>query len=584
MDNPVEEVKKRIDIVDFIGSFITLKKAGRNFKALCPFHQEKSPSFIVSPDRQIWHCFGACNEGGDVIKFLMKWENITFYEALKELAQKTGVTLKKINFEDKVWKKKERFINMNLLATEFFSYILKNQKYGQKAVEYLKLRQIKEPTIKAFQLGYAPNSWDSLKNFLKKKKFTEEEMFENGLLVKSENGSYYDRFRGRLIFPIKDSRGLIVGFSGRILDNDKKQAKYINSPETPIYHKRETLFGINLAKETIKKENNVYLVEGEFDVISPYQYGFTNFVAIKGTALTNEQLLLLKRYTDRITLMLDMDEAGIESTKRSIEEAERLEFDIRVVSLASGKDPDEAVRLDLKNFKKQIEKPIPVYDFLIDIAKKKYPEDTSFDKKKIADFVLPFIEKILNPIIRSYYVKKLAAVLNVTQESIETMLKIIKRNKKQQEITKLRFSQKTTKQNRELILEKYLLSYIFQSENPFLLAEQVFNFLNRDDFQQPSYKKIVEIFLEEKNNKNKFDLNNFISKLSQELKAVFDELYLFASVEESLTNKDFQKLLAEIKKNSIKKQIKKLLESDDNNKEKLLELNKKLKEVEKLLS
>ncbi len=584
MDNPVEEVKKRIDIVDFIGSFITLKKAGRNFKALCPFHQEKSPSFIVSPDRQIWHCFGACNEGGDVIKFLMKWENITFYEALKELAQKTGVTLKKINFEDKVWKKKERFINMNLLATEFFSYILKNQKYGQKAVEYLKLRQIKEPTIKAFQLGYAPNSWDSLKNFLKKKKFTEEEMFENGLLVKSENGSYYDRFRGRLIFPIKDSRGLIVGFSGRILDNDKKQAKYINSPETPIYHKRETLFGINLAKETIKKENNVYLVEGEFDVISPYQYGFTNFVAIKGTALTNEQLLLLKRYTDRITLMLDMDEAGIESTRRSIEEAERLEFDIRVVSLASGKDPDEAVRLDLKNFKKQIEKPIPVYDFLIDIAKKKYPEDTSFDKKKIADFVLPFIEKILNPIIRSYYVKKLAAVLNVTQESIETMLKIIKRNKKQQEITKLRFSQKTTKQNRELILEKYLLSYIFQSENPFLLAEQVFNFLNRDDFQQPSYKKIVEIFLEEKNNKNKFDLNNFISKLSQELKAVFDELYLFASVEESLTNKDFQKLLAEIKKNSIKKQIKKLLESDDNNKEKLLELNKRLKEVEKLLS
>lgn len=584
MDNPVEEVKKRIDIVDFIGSFITLKKAGRNFKALCPFHQEKTPSFIVSPDRQIWHCFGACNEGGDLIKFLMKWENITFYEALKELAQKTGVTLKKISFEDKVWKKKERFINMNLLAAEFFSYILKNQKYGQKAFDYLKSRQIKEPTIKAFQLGYAPNSWDSLKNFLKKKKFTEEEMFENGLLVKNENGNYYDRFRGRLIFPIKDSRGLIVGFSGRILDNDKKEAKYINSPETPIYHKRETLFGINLAKETIKKENNVYLVEGEFDVISPYQYGFTNFVAIKGTALTNEQLLLLKRYTDRITLMLDMDEAGIESTKRSIEEAERLEFDIRVVSLASGKDPDEAVRLDLKNFKKQIKKPIPVYDFLIDVAKKKYPEDTSFDKKKIADFVLPFIEKILNPIIRSYYVKKLATVLNVTQESIEMMLKIIKKNKKQQEITKLKFSQKTTKQDRELILEKYLLSYIFQSDNPFLLAEQVFNFLNCDDFQQPSYKKIVEIFLEEKNNKNKLDLNQFISKLSQELRAVFDELYLFASVEESLTNKDFKKLLTEIKKNSLKRQIKKLLEGDDNNKEKLLELNKKLKEVEKLLS
>ncbi|GAB4219366.1 MAG: DNA primase [Candidatus Microgenomates bacterium] len=585
MDNTVEEIKKRIDIVDFIGSFITLKKAGRNFKAICPFHQEKTPSFIVSPDRQIWHCFGACGEGGDVIKFLMKWENITFYEALKELAQKTGIILKKVSFEDKVWKKKERFLNMNLLATEFFSYLLKNQKYGEKAMNYLKSRQIKESTIKVFQLGYAPNSWDSLRNFLKKKKFTDVEMFENGLLVKGEKGGYYDRFRGRLIFPIKDSRGYVIGFSGRILDGDNSQAKYINSPETPIYHKRETLFGINLAKEMIKKENNVYIVEGEFDMISPYQYGFSNFVAIKGTALTNEQLLFLKRYTDRITLMLDMDEAGIESTRRGIEETGRLEFDIRVVASLSGKDPDEAVRSDLKTFKKQISKPISIYDFLIEVAKKKYPEETSFDKKKIADFVLPFIEKILNPIVKSFYIKKIAEVLNVTEKSIEAMLNMIRKNKKQKELTKLKFSLNGKKQDRELILEKYLLSYLFQNDNLFSLADKIFSFLDKDDFQQVSFRKIIEFFLEVKNKKEKFILNDFANKLPQELKAVFDELYLFSSINEELSNENIDRLLAEIKKNSLKRQLKKILENNENeeNKKKLIEINKKLKEVEKIL-
>jgi len=411
MDNPVEEIKKRLDIIEYIGSFISLKKAGRNFKAICPFHSEKTPSFVISPERQIWHCFGACGEGGDVIKFLMKWENITFIEALRELAQKTGITLKKISFEDKVWKKRERYFNMNLFAVEFFEYLLNKTKFGEKGMAYLKNRDIKPATIKKFQLGYAPSSWDSLRLFLKKKKFEEKEVYENGLLVKSERGSYYDRFRGRLMFPIKDSRDYVIGFSGRSLDEKDKQAKYINTPETPIYHKRETLFGINLAKETIKKEKNVYIVEGEFDVISPYQNGFINFVAVKGTALTNEQLMLLKRYTDKITLALDADIAGEESTRRGIEEAEKLDLEVRIVKLPIGKDPDEAVRTDLQAFKKAISRPIPIYDFLIKVAQKKYSEDTSFDKKKIGEEVIPFIERITNPIVRSHYVKKISSIL-----------------------------------------------------------------------------------------------------------------------------------------------------------------------------
>jgi len=585
MDNPVEEIKKKLDIVEYISSFITLKKAGRNFKAICPFHSEKTPSFVISPERQIWHCFGACGEGGDVIKFLMKWENITFVEALKELAKKTGVVLKKDSFEDKVWKKKERFFNMNLLAAEFFAYLLNKEKYGDKAMSYLKSRDIKMSIIKKFQLGYAPQSWDSLRLFLKKKNYTDEEMFENGLLVKGEKSGFYDRFRGRLMFPIKDGREFIIGFSGRNLDDKDKQAKYINTPETPIYHKREMLFGINLAKESIKKEKNVYIVEGEFDMITPYQFGFTNFVAIKGTALTNEQLLLLKRYTDKITLTLDADAAGLESTKRGIEEAERLDLEVRIARLTVGKDPDEAIRKDINTFKKDIGKTIPIYDFLIESAKNKYSEDSSFSKKKIADEVLPFIERITNPIVKSHYVKKMSDVLNVSEESIEAMLTVIKKKNKHQADFKPK-SRVVSKEDRQLLIEKYLLSYIFQEENPFSVSKKIFDTIGSKDFMLPAHQKIIEIFLADKKEEKNFNLDKFVSKLAPELRQVFDELYLFASVDQPLDEENIDKLILEIKRFSIKREIKAILESEDTKekKQELILLSKALKEVEKKLT
>jgi DNA primase len=585
MDNPVEEIKKRLDIVEYIGSFISLKKTGRNFKAVCPFHNEKTPSFIVSPERQIWHCFGACGEGGDVVKFLMKWENITFVEALRELAKKTGVTLKKISFEDKLWKKRERYFNMNLLSAEFYEYILNKTKFGKKTLDYLKNRDIKTDTSKKFQLGYAPSSWDSLRLFLKKKKFEEEEIYENGLLVKGERGNYYDRFRGRLIFPIKDSRDSIIGFSGRSMDEKEKEAKYINTPETPIYHKRETLFGINLAKDSIKKEKDVFIVEGEFDMISPYQNGFGNFVAIKGTALTNEQLMLLKRYTEKITLALDADVAGEESTRRGIEEAEKLDLEIRVVKLPVGKDPDEAVRTDLVEFKKAIKKPIPVYDFLIDTTKKKYPEESSFDKKKIADEILPFLERITNPIVRSHYIKKIASILQVSEGSVESMIQQIKRKKRQ--FVSFRTAAKSkSKEEREVLIEKYLLSYIFQSEDPYQKLKIINSLISPEDFLLPSHQKISQILLID-DLKKKFNLKNFVARLSAELREKFDELFLFASSENDLNTENISKLAHEIKRYSLKRKIKNILDSNEESegrKKDLLLLSGKLKEVEKTLT
>jgi DNA primase len=587
MENQIEEIKRKIDIVEFIGGFITLKKAGRNFKAVCPFHQEKSPSFVISPERGIWHCFGACGEGGDVIKFLMKWENITFIEALKELAKKTGVklTLNKISFEDKIWQKKERFIGMNQLASEFFHYILKKTDFGKKASSYLKTRLLNQPIIDKFELGYSPSSWDSLKLFLKKKKYEEEEMFENGLLIRSERGSYYDRFRGRLMFPLKDSRGNVLGFSGRILSGEtEKEAKYVNTPETPIYHKRECLFGINLALEEIKKQKNVYIVEGELDMITPFQHGYSNFVAVKGTALTTEQLKLLKRYTDKITLMMDADVAGIESIKRGIAEAEKFDFEIRVVTIDFAKDPDEAINKDLDKFKKSIVKPVPIYDFLISSAQKKYPEESAFAKKKIGEDVIPVIEKISNPIVKTFYVKKLANILEVSENTVENLISQLKIKKKQLSLNKIKYS-KPVEDIRELTIDKYVLSIVFQSEDPSKTYRSVFEILKPEYFLHPSFEKISRLFFEEIGKKGKVDISHFGQELPDELRPIFDEIFLFASADHNLANESLDRLVNEIKKYYLKREIKKILSEEESpeNKKQLKKISENLKEVEKTL-
>jgi len=581
MENSIEEIKKKIDIVEFIGSFIPLKKTGRNFRALCPFHQEKTPSFIISPERQIWRCFGACNEGGDVIKFLMKWENLTFFEALKELSKKTGVKIEKIDFEDRVWQKKKRFLEMNHLAADFFQYVLWKTSFGKKALNYLRNRMIKDQTIKKFKLGYAPFSWQSLFYFLKKKQYEPEEILENGLVLKNNKGEFFDYFRGRLIFPIYDPRGNIIGFSGRTLKEEEKEAKYINTKETLLYHKRETLFGIYLTKESIKKENNVYIVEGEFDVISPYQAGFTNFVAIKGAALTKEQLMLLKRYTERITLLLDSDISGEEAVKKAIEEAENFDFDINVISFNFAKDPDEAIKKDINLFIKTIKNPIGIYDFLIKTISKKYPEKDAFSKKKISEELIPFLSNIKNAVVQSHYIKKLANLLEVSEKSIESLIKKKSLIKKR----KLYFIPYNKKEvdSHIVLAEKYILSIIFQSESPFSLTDLVFSILSPKDFQLPALEKISSFLLEYKSKNEKFILEKFINNLPDELKPVFDEIFLLASVDFELGKEKIEKLSYQIKKQSLKNKIKNiLLKNEEKDKiQELKELNNQLKDVEK---
>lgn len=581
MESPVEEIKRKIDIIDFIGSFVTLKKTGRNFKANCPFHQEKTPSFVVSPERQIWHCFGACQDGGDVIKFLMKWESVTFFEALRELAEKTGVSLRKVSFEDRIWKKKERLITINQLSSEFYQYILNKTHFGKKGLEYLNSRGIRPQVVKKFQIGYAPNSWDSLFHFLKKKRYNEEEINDTGLLVKGDRRGYYDRFRGRLVFPIKDPRGNVIGFSGRNLEDKETTAKYINTPETLLYHKRETLFGLDIAKEGIKKERNAVIVEGEFDIIVPYQYGFTNFVAIKGSALTREQLMLLKRYTDKITLALDADAAGEEAVRRGIQEAEQLDFEVGIVTFDYAKDPDEAVRKDEKGLRKILEKPLPVYDFLIQVLQKKYPDDNPFNKKKIGDEIIPFIDRINNPIVQSHYIKKLAEFLNVSESSIHILMKRLRQKRKEQS------SFVSIKKNegiipRDVLIQRYILSIMFQNEDPYATAKRLLITVSPEDFSLGSYRKIYEQFIEFMNeHKDRFNLSNFTNRLTSELQPVFDEIYLFASSDLGLEAKHLEKLAYEVKRYSLKRTIQSLLSSESSQKDALKRLTETLKDVEK---
>ncbi|MFZ6035225.1 MAG: DNA primase [Patescibacteria group bacterium] len=586
MDNPVEEIKKKIDTVDFIGSYVTLKKIGRNFKANCPFHNEKTPSFIVSPERQIWHCFGSCGEGGDIVKFLMKWENITFVEALRELAKKAGVTLKNVTFDDQASKKKERYYEMNLLAAEFFQYILNKTKFGEKAVSYLTGRGMKPALWQKFKLGYSPVSWDSLLNFLKKKKYSPEEILENGLAVKSVGGRIYDRFRGRLMFPLTDARDHILGFSGRILEGKDTEAKYVNTPETPIYHKRETLFGINLAKDAIKKEKNAYLVEGEFDMITPYAHGLSNFVAIKGSALTQDQLMLLKRFTPKLTLIFDSDEAGGEAVRRGIEEAEKLEIELAVVRPDFAKDPDEAVLKDADAFKKVLKNPQPIYDFLIDAAIKKYSVSDPFGKKKIGDEVMPFIERIGNPIVKSHYTKKIAAILGVTETSIEALMAKIRRRKRQEEEKKIAYKREALP-SREVILEKYLLSFVLQNADPYKPAKKIFSVVKPSDLIIPANAQIAQLLLDhEKKFSGSFDLDKLAAAIPSALRPAFDELYLFASAPTGLEDDSLEKLAYELKKLSLKRQIKEILNSEDQSGDRnprLLEISAALKDVEKKL-
>ena len=469
MDNQIDEIKNKLDIIGLVNEYVPLKKAGRNYKALCPFHNEKTPSFMVSPDRQIFKCFG-CNEGGDVFSFYKRMEGVEFGEAMKFLAQRAGVQLKEYK-PTRAEQQKEKLIEVHELATDLYHHLLYKHPSGKKALDYLKARGVKQKAGTDFRLGFAPEQDVLLLNYLKKKGFSAQEVMVAGLGMVSA-GKPKDRFRSRIMFPISDTLGRVIAFSGRAFGNI--EPKYLNSPETPIFSKSKALYGMNLAKADIKKEKSVILVEGNLDVISSFQVGITNVVAPLGTSVTQSQVDILKRFAENLLFAFDTDLAGDAAAKRGIQLAEEADMNIRVVQLSTGKDPDEAIRKNPLSWKKAIKSAVPIYDYYIQSAIKKYGLEGAESKRKIAAEVLPQIASIGDGILKAHYLQVIATKLRVEEEVLRDVLKKYKAGEKEtldvNEILEKPLSEKGV-----ALIEKYLLALILQSEQlPGYVTEKLF--------------------------------------------------------------------------------------------------------------
>ena len=429
MLSPVEEIKSRLDIVEFIQGYVRLEKSGVNFRANCPLHGEKTPSFFVTPSRQIWHCFG-CGKGGDIFQFVMEMEGHDFPEALKLLAGRAGI---EITREDpRIRSERNRLYDVNEEAAKIFE---KSFADIPAAKTYIANRGLTDETVAKFRVGFAPQSWDFLLNALIKKGFHKEEIERAGLAVKSqERGSVYDRFRSRIMFPIADSSGRIIGFGGRIFREESRikhqasrgadttEAKYINTPQTMIYDKSAVLYGFDKAKQEIRVKNNVVLVEGYMDCVASHQAGVANTVAVSGTALTGRQLQMLRRICDTMICSFDTDAAGESATRRSLALASEFDFERRIAAIPTGKDPADAVQENPELWREAVAEAKPVMEFYVEKAFREQDPHTAAGKKAIAAMVLPFVGDLFDAIQRDHWIKELSRRLGASEESIRSEL------------------------------------------------------------------------------------------------------------------------------------------------------------------
>lgn len=518
-NDQVEQVKSKIDIVEVIGERVQLKKAGRHFKGLCPFHSEKTPSFIVSPERQSYKCFG-CSESGDVISFLQKYDGYSFLEALELLAKRVGITLESYRPTSQDTYRK-RLLEIMSLASEYYHFLLTEHKSGEAARAYLKGRGVTNEAIKQFKLGYAPEQWRSVSDFLTKKKgYSEEEVLATGITIKSDNGRYYERYRNRVMFPLKDHKGVIVGLSGRTLGKDVKEAKYINSPETILYSKSRMLYGLWENREVIRKEKQIVLVEGEMDMIASWQAGVKNVVAIKGSAFTNEQAQLITRYCPNILMSLDTDMAGKEAIKRAVQVAQTFDLSIRVVQIKEGKDPGEVAIANPRAWREMVAGAVLYWDFLIEAAMSQNDTKTGIGAQSVTGEIVPALTQIENAVIRAHYVGVLAKQLNVPEDSIYSE---IERSKKKKELSQLKQTINAITEggeSRREKTEKYLLA----------LALQYFSQLTKEigEFEVKMFESqaVVKIWQRLTNFSGEWKINKLSENLPAELQPTIDEAYL----------------------------------------------------------
>ncbi len=460
-----QTIKDRIDLAQLIGEYVKIKKAGVNWKANCPFHQEKTPSFMIHPEKQFWHCFG-CGKGGDAFTFLQEMEGLDFPEALKILADRAGVKLD--TFASEVNKsQKNRILEINAKAAYFFHHFLLEMPAAHGARDYLQRRELKPETIAEWQVGFIPEQWDLLTQYLLKKGNSIDDLLASGLTIKKEGGGYYDRFRGRVMFPLWDTHGNIVGFTGRVLvETEKSGGKYVNTPQTLVFDKSRILYGLNKGKTEIKNKDFTVLVEGQMDVIACHQAGMKNVAASSGTALTFEQIKLLKRYSNNIAIAFDADAAGQNAAKRGIDLALDQGMNIKIIQIPAGcgKDADECLKKEPAVWFNAVEKAKEVMEWyfasVLAGADKRDPKQ----KQKIADTLLAEIIRLPYAVERDHWLKKLADELSVDHTTLTAEMRRLA-------LAKPKFHENKS----ENIVEKAVKEENWGEQNKFIfLAEKIF--------------------------------------------------------------------------------------------------------------
>lgn len=571
-DELISEILSANDIVDVISSYVTLKRSGRGLVGLCPFHSEKTPSFSVSPDKQLYHCFG-CGEGGSVLTFVMKIQNLDFVEGIKFLADRAHIALPEPDMSesvDKHFKKKQRLISANTYAAKFFYNTLVNTPHGEVARNYFSARAILPKTASQFGLGFAPDSRSMLLEHLKPLGFSENELVDFGLAIIKDN-KYIDKFRNRVMFPIIDVRGNVIGFGGRVMDDSKP--KYLNSPETVAFNKRLNLFALNLAKN--KKSDTLILVEGYMDVISLHQVGINNTVATLGTALTEEQARLISRYAKNVILCYDTDEAGVKATMRAIDIFSKTECRVKVLSLMDSKDPDEFIKAHgggSEAFLDAVKKAIPATMFRINTMKRQYDIDNNIDDKisfisEAAKILLSTnnmveVDAYADMLSKQYDIKKESVYAEIKKlqgkQQVQATGRIIRQtasagvhiaDKPQNNVMRGNFS-KTTVSPLEKA-EKSLLSLAFSSRPA---AKIVQGELLADDFSNEIHQKLAKLCYDAWDTSNAPDMAHIVSSFETDMAGYITQVLMDKSVYDDELSA-MRDLLLTIKQEKLRKQI-----------------------------
>ena len=526
-ESTIEEIRLSASIIDVISGYVQLRKRGRNYIGLCPFHSEKTPSFTVSEEKQIFHCFG-CHAGGNVYKFLMDYEKISFVEAVQELARQLGIDIEYESVPgDERQSEQELLYDINTEAAKYFYNNLQSSDEGETARKYLKERKIKPQTITSFGLGYSLRGWENFLNFAREKKLNLDKVVELGLLGKNNEGRFYDKFAGRLIFPIFSPNGRVVAFAGRVLDDKDKTAKYLNSPESLIYIKGRILYGLSFAKDEIRKLDKAILVEGYMDLISLHQNGIKNVVAVSGTALTEEQVQLLSRYTKNVVLLFDADTAGIKASMRSIELLIKKDVEVKIAALPGGEDPDSFIN---SYGKEKFEDTVSYAQNFLEYQSEYYEKQGMFsDPAKMAEAIRDLVKSaalINDELKRNLLIKSIAKKFNLREILIEKELdKILKKEKSSPGTSKPVNEENTAKKIIEAILnnkisdsefntEKEIIKLLFEGDKE--VVGLIINHVDQYDFNIPINRKLFSLVTESYNDEEPIVAGALLDKIRDE--------------------------------------------------------------------